>query len=206
MDIGTRASMDGLTIILRGVATPAGLELLDRTEAQVKEILGDRVYGSGQDDLATVTGDLLRRAGLTVAAGESCTGGLVAKRLTDVPGSSDYFVGGVTAYSNKVKTALLGVDEALLAAKGAVSEEVAAAMAEGARTLFGTDCAVSTTGVAGPGGGTAEKPIGLVFVGCALAGTTVVEDLHLPGTRDETRQRSAEAAMDLLRRRLSHAR
>ena len=85
-------------------------------------------------------------------------------------------------------------------------QEVAAAMAEGARTLFGTDCAVSTTGVAGPGGGTAEKPIGLVFVGCALAGTTVVEDLHLPGTRDETRQRSAEAAMDLLRRRLSHAR
>ncbi len=206
MDIGTRASMDGLTIILRGVATPAGLELLDRTEAQVREILGDRVYGSDQDDLATVTGDLLRRTGLTVAAGESCTGGLVAKRLTDVSGSSDYFVGGVTAYSNKVKTALLGVDEALLAAKGAVSEEVAAAMAEGACTLFGTDCAVSTTGVAGPGGGTAEKPVGLVFVGCVLAGTTVVEDLHLPGTRDETRQRSAEAAMDLLRRRLLHAR
>jgi len=203
MDIGTRTSTAGLTIILRATATKDGLRLLDRTETQVKEILGDRVYGSGQDDLASVAGCLLRRAGLTVAVGESCTGGLVAKRLTDTPGSSDYFLGGVIAYSNQAKTALLGVDEALLAAKGAVSAEVAAAMAEGACRLFGADCAVSTTGVAGPGGGSPGKPVGLVYIGSVVAGATVVENLNMPGSRDEIRQRSAQAAVDLLRRRLA---
>lgn len=202
MDIGTRASKDGLTIILRAVATPQGVLLLEQTEARIREILGDRVYGVDDDDLAAATGELLRRAGLTVSSGESCTGGLVAKRFTDAPGSSDYFVGGVVTYSNGAKSKLLGVDEALLAAKGAVSSEVAAAMAEGARSLFGTGCAVSTTGVAGPGGGSAQKPVGLVFIGSVVAGVTVVEELHLPGTREEIRYRSAQAAIDLLRRRL----
>ncbi len=156
------------------------------------------------EGLPEITGELLRRSGLTVAVAESCTGGLVAKRFTDVPGSSDYFVGGVTAYGNDVKTEVLGVPAQLLAAHGAVSEEVAAAMAEGAARLLRASCALSTTGVAGPDGGSEEKPVGLVFIGSVVHGVTEVERLRLFGRRDQIRERAALAALDLLRRRLLH--
>jgi nicotinamide-nucleotide amidase len=202
VQIGTRASLEELTIILRGPATPEGRRQLDEIEARVRSALGDRVFGVDGPTLPEITGRLLHQAGLTVAVAESCTGGLVGKRFTDIPGSSDYFVGGVTAYSNKVKTHVLGVPADLLERRGAVSAEVAAAMAEGVQRLLGSDCALSTTGVAGPGGGTEEKPVGLVFIASAVGGKTEVERLLLFGRRDQIRERAALAAIDLLRRRL----
>jgi nicotinamide-nucleotide amidase len=202
VEIGTRASLEELTIILRGPATPAGSRRLDEIQARVCSVLGDRVLGVDGPGLPEIVGGLLLGAGLTVAVAESCTGGLVGKRFTDVPGSSDYFLGGVTAYGNQVKTGVLGVPAGLLAENGAVSVEVAGAMAQGVQRLLSSDCALSTTGVAGPGGGTEEKPIGLVFVGSVVDGVTEVERLRLFGRRDQIRERAALAALDLMRRRL----
>jgi len=200
--IGTRAHLDGVTIILRGPASAEGRRKLDSVQQQVLAALGDRVYGDNGDELPEIAGALLRGAGLTVAVAESCTGGLLGKKLTDIAGSSDYFLGGVTAYDNRVKTQVLGVSAGLLADKGAVSEEVAAAMAEGVSRLLGADCALSTTGVAGPAGGTEAKPVGLVYVGSVVKGVTLVEQMRLPGQRDQVRERATYAALDLLRRRL----
>jgi nicotinamide-nucleotide amidase len=202
VDIGTRASIEGLMIILKALDAPEGRQALAATEARIREVMGDAVYGVEDDDLAAVTGSLLRKRGLTAACAESCTGGLLGKRLTDTPGSSDYFLGGVIAYSNKVKVAELGVDPGVLEARGAVSEEVAAAMAQGAAGRLGADCVLSTTGIAGPDGGTPEKPVGLVYVGCTINGHTTVERLMLWGRRAEVRERAAQAALSLLRRRL----
>ena len=200
--IGTRAAIDGLTIIVRGQDTPEGTKASGAVVARIRELLGERVFGVDSDGLTEVTGELIQRSGLSIAVAESCTAGLLGKRLTDVPGSSDYFLGGVTAYSNQVKTDVLGVPERLLAQYGAVSEETAAAMAQGAQALLGADCALSTTGIAGPGGGTDEKPVGLVFIGSVVHGVTKVERYRLFGTRDQIRERAAYSALDLLRRRL----
>jgi nicotinamide-nucleotide amidase len=202
VEIGTRAKIDGLSVILRAIDTREGLEALEKTQARIVELLGDRVLGVDCDGLPEIVADLLRKAGLTLSVAESCTGGLVGKRVTDVPGSSDCFLGGVTAYSNQVKTQLLDVPQGMLAQYGAVSEEVARTMAEGVARLLGSDCALSTTGVAGPGGGTDEKPVGLVFIGCTIKGVTEVERMRLWGKRDQVRERAALAALDLLRRRL----
>jgi nicotinamide-nucleotide amidase len=200
--LGTRASLDGLTLILRGQATPEGRRKLDVLQERVCATLGDKVYSLTNEDLPVVVGDRLRAAGLTVAVAESCTGGLLAKRLTDIAGSSEYFLGGVVAYDNLVKTGLLGVDETLLQTHGAVSEEVAAAMAEGVCRAIGADCGLSTTGIAGPDGGSEDKPVGLVYVGSVVKGVTRVERLRLWGARDQIRERAACSALDLLRRRL----
>jgi nicotinamide-nucleotide amidase len=143
-------------------------------------------------------------AGRTIATAESCTAGMIAARLTDRPGSSDYVAGGVVSYSNQAKMDLLGVDPALLEAHGAVSEPVAEAMASGALKRFGADTAVATTGIAGPGGGTAEKPVGTVCFSVMLAdGRTLTRTLRLPGGRSDVRERSTTVAMHLLRRALS---
>ncbi|HEY6575653.1 MAG TPA: nicotinamide-nucleotide amidohydrolase family protein, partial [Mycobacterium sp.] len=143
-------------------------------------------------------------AGRTIATAESCTAGMVAARLTDRPGSSDYVVGGVVSYSNQAKMDLLGVDPALLEANGAVSEPVAEAMAAGALKRFGADTAVATTGIAGPGGGTPDKPVGTVCFSVMLDdGTTVTRTLQLPGNRSDVRERSTTVAMHLLRQVLS---
>jgi nicotinamide-nucleotide amidase len=143
---------------------------------------------------------LLRDRGLTLATAESCTGGLVSVRLTDVPGSSDVFAGGIVAYSNDVKAGQLGVPEDVLREHGAVSAETAAAMARGALERVGADVAVSVTGVAGPGGGTGEKPVGLVF----LHASGPMGEKHLrfdfPGDRATIRGRAAVAALHLVRR------
>jgi PncC family amidohydrolase len=136
--------------------------------------------------------------GLTVAAAESCTGGLVAKAITDIPGSSGYFAGGVVSYSNEAKRRLLGVPVALLEAHGAVSAQVARAMALGARERFGTDLAVSVTGVAGPQGGSAAKPVGLTYVAVADAGGVEVRRFTWSGDRASNREASALAALELL--------
>jgi nicotinamide-nucleotide amidase len=136
--------------------------------------------------------------GLTVALAESCTGGLVAAAITEVPGSSGYFLGGVVAYSNDAKEAFLGVPEQLLAAHGAVSPEVAGAMAEGARARFGADLAVGVTGVAGPDGGSAEKPVGLVHLGIARAGEVGTIEQRFTGDRPAIREAAAFRTLALL--------
>ncbi len=136
----------------------------------------------------------------TLATAESCTGGLIGHLVTSVPGSSEYYVGGIIAYSNVVKRDVLGVSEELLRAVGAVSRECAEAMARGVRALLKTDYAVATTGIAGPGGGTPTKPVGLVYVACAGPEGTVVEEYRLSGDRWENITQAAEAALQLLLR------
>jgi len=143
-------------------------------------------------------GKLLREKGLTLAVAESCTGGLLGMRLTEVPGSSDYFRGGVIAYSNAVKEAVLGVPRAILEEKGAVSPECARAMAEGARRLLGADLALAITGIAGPTGGTPEKPVGLVYIALAHPGGVEVERHEFRGSRQGVRWSASEAALALL--------
>jgi nicotinamide-nucleotide amidase len=176
---------------------------LDAIEVRMRERLGRHVYGSGNDDLAAVVGRCLEAGGWSVAVAESCTGGLLAKRLTDAAGASAYVAGGVVAYSNALKTTLLGVDPALIERVGAVSEEVASAMLDGAHRLTGAHAALSITGIAGPGGGTPEKPVGTVWIGASLGERRIVRSYVLPGTRAEVRTRSAQTALarllDLLR-------
>src|SRR5262249_51684563 len=144
--------------------------------------------------------------GRRIATAEASTGGLLAARLTDRPGSSAYVAGGVVAYANEAKTDLLGIERDLIAAHGAVSEPVAEAMADGARKRFGADTAVAITGVAGPGGGTDEKPVGTVcFTVKLVDGDTFTRTMQLPGNRSDIRERSTTVAMHMVRRALSRA-
>ena len=145
---------------------------------------------------------LLRQSGLTLALAESCTGGMIAARITAIAGSSAYFMGGVVAYSNGVKTGLLLVPEELLACHGAVSGEVAKAMADGARLVIGSDLALSVTGIAGPDGGTAEKPVGTVFIALSGLQTSIVQQHLFHGDRATIRQQTSEQAFFLLKNHL----
>jgi len=164
--------------------------------------MGSAVYGEGSTDLAASILDLCRERSLTIAVGESCTGGLLGARLTAIGGSSDVVVGGVIAYRNDVKVAQLGVDPGTLAAHGAVSEPVALQMARGARERLGADVGIGITGVAGPGGGSPEKPVGTVWVALDLGGDNRAQKLVLIGDRAEIRYRATQAALDMLRRAL----
>ena len=147
-----------------------------------------------------VVGGLLKRRGLTLAVAESCTGGLIGDRLTDVPGSSEYFVGGVISYSNRAKVRMLGVREPTLATWGAVSEQTVREMVAGVCRRFGAQAGVAVSGIAGPSGGTRAKPVGLVYV-CAMAGKRVMVERHLfRGDRRAVKEQSAEAALRLCRR------
>jgi PncC family amidohydrolase len=149
--------------------------------------------------LAEEVGYMLRARGRTIAVAESCTGGRVGDMITSVPGSSDYFLGGVISYSDKAKVALLGVSAESIGSEGAVSETVARQMAEGARKAFGADVGVSTTGIAGPGGGSAAKPVGLVFIAVSSGGRTECRRHVFAGTRDDVKSRSSESALALVR-------
>jgi nicotinamide-nucleotide amidase len=168
----------------------------------IRDHLGPLVYGEGSDTMETVVGRLLRAAGRTIAVAESCTGGLVAQRLTEVPGSSDYFLGGVVAYANAAKHALLGVPEDLLGEHGAVSDPVVRSMAEGVRARFGADLGVATTGISGPDGGSREKPVGLVHVALADGDHTHADHFVFPLDRTRHRQLTAQVALDWVRRSL----
>jgi nicotinamide-nucleotide amidase len=160
-------------------------------------------YAEGTTDLAEVVLRECRARGLRLAVAESCTGGMLGERLTAIGGSSDVVAGGVIAYDNDVKIDLLGVDPVELARHGAVSEQVATGMATGAMRRFGVGVGVAITGVAGPGGGSAEKPVGTVWIAVATADETVARQLRLPGNRDEVRRRATQAALDLVRRSLA---
>lgn len=143
-------------------------------------------------------GDLLRKRGLTLVVAESCTGGLVGHRITQAPGSSDYFLGGIIAYSNPVKNRLLGVKQKTLRIHGAVSRETAVEMAGGARRELKADIGLSATGIAGPGGGTKLKPVGLVYVGLADSKTVVARRYEFTGTRNQIKTQAADAALTML--------
>jgi nicotinamide-nucleotide amidase len=176
--------------------------LLDGLAGQIEERLGDAVFAFRGEKMEEVVGLRLAVGGFTLATAESCTGGLIAHRLTEVPGSSTYFMEGVVTYSNEAKTRLLGVPAELIEAHGAVSAEVAEAMAEGVKRRADTDFGLAVTGVAGPGGGTEEKPVGLVYVALADDAHTEHRRLMLPGDRYLIRWRASQFALDLLRRRL----
>ncbi len=168
----------------------------------VREALGTDCYGVDGESLEVVVGALLRERGLSVSTAESCTGGLVAHRLTNIPGSSRYVERGVVVYSNEAKTDLLGVPAELIRAHGAVSAPVAEAMARGACRIGGTACGVAITGIAGPDGGSPEKPVGTVFVGVASPAGVEVRRFRFAGGRESVKWQSAQAALDMLRRAL----
>ena len=178
-------------------------EALARAEKIVAAQLGAQLVSRDQSSLEKVIVDRLSARGETLATAESCTGGLLAHRVTNVPGASAVFLEGFVTYANEAKTRALGVDAALLRAHGAVSREVAAAMAEGARTAAGVDHALATTGIAGPGGGSEAKPVGTVFIALATKlGPTTVEQHRFPTDRETFKDLTAQTALDLLRRRL----
>lgn len=183
--------------------TPAECEkLLEPVVEKICGLLGDDVYGVDVDSLEQVVGDGLRQRGMTLAVAESCTGGLLSKRITDVPGCSDYYLGGVCSYANEVKMNLLGVKKETLDTLGAVSSEVAEQMAEGVAKALGADVGVGITGVAGPGGGTEEKPVGLVYISVWHKGQHFTRKMKAANGRDRIRMQAASTALDLIRRNI----
>ncbi len=178
---------------------------LDEMRRVLGELAGDAVYTDRDDDvLETVVGRLATDAGKTITTAESCTGGLVAERLTRVPGSSAYYLGGIVSYTNELKMQLLGVPESYFVDHGAVSEPVARAMAQGVRSRYGSDYGIGITGVAGPGGGSEAKPVGTVHMAVAGPGDDDVEHrkVRFPGGRDRVRKQASQLVLDLLRRDL----
>lgn len=181
--------------------TPEACEkLLEPVVEEICALLGDDVYGVDVDSLEQVVGDGLRARGMTLAVAESCTGGLLSKRITDVPGCSDYYLGGVCSYANKVKMNLLGVRKETLDTVGAVSPEVAEQMAEGVAKALGADVGVGITGVAGPGGGTEVKPVGLVYISVWCKGKHFTRKMKSTNGRDRVRMQAASTALDMIRR------
>lgn len=176
--------------------------LLDEVGEQIEAILGDRIYSRTGEPLEVVVGNLLRDRGETVSVAESATGGLLAVRITSVPGASDYFAGGFLVYNDRMKAALLGIPESMLKEHTAVSEPVAEAMAVAAQERTGSSYALSITGVAGPGGGEEKTPVGTVFIGIAGPDGRGVHRARFPGNRDFVRNMAAQTALDLLRRKL----
>ena len=192
-----------LHLAARGATEDAAVRALDAATAELAGVLGRDLVSSDGSQLEAVVGRMLQERAARVAVAESCTGGLVASRLTDVAGSSAYVHAGWVVYSNEAKVALLGVDAASIAAHGAVSEPVARALATGARERGGVEYGIAVTGIAGPGGGSAAKPVGTVYV--ALAGPDGlqrVRRLSLPGEREQVKFQASQAALDLLRRAL----
>ena len=185
-------------------STPAeAVRVLDAAVAALQAALGSAIYSVDGRSLEMVVGDLLRARHATVAIAESCTGGLLASRLTDVPGSSDYVERGVVCYSNRAKVDLAGVPEALIGEHGAVSEPVARAMAEGIRNKAGTEIGLGVTGIAGPGGGTPQKPVGTVAIAVAVGDAVRVGTSQFFGDREQIKFQAAQSALNQLRLMLS---
>jgi nicotinamide-nucleotide amidase len=193
------AGLVSVRVVSRGRTPQDAQRLAADTVATLRQRLGDLVVGEGDESMASAVGDLLRARRQTLAVAESCTGGMLGQMITVVPGASDYFLGGLVTYANGAKTKFLDVPGEMLKEHGAVSEPVARTMAERCRERFGSDWALSVTGIAGPGGGTEEKPVGLVHMG--LAGPGGVEATHriFGGTRPIVRLRASLAAMNNLR-------
>ncbi|HIY21882.1 MAG TPA: competence/damage-inducible protein A [Candidatus Flavonifractor merdigallinarum] len=189
-----------LRITAKAESESAARALIAPVEEELRALFGDKIYGADLSSLEEAVLALLKEKGLTMGSAESCTGGLIAKRITDLPGSSAVFRGGVVSYATQVKHTVLGVPEELLEQYGAVSEPVARAMAEGARRVLGCDLAVSTTGVAGPDSDERGNPVGLVYVALATSEGTHVRKLHAGTGRERVRTAAAHNAFDLVRR------
>ena len=175
-------------------------KLLDEITDRMALALGEHLYSTDGEALEEVVARILNENRATVAVAESCTGGMLAERLTNVPGSSSYFLGGVICYSNDLKTTLVGVPQSLIESKGAVSSEVALALADGIRKRTGATLGLGVTGVAGPGGGTPEKPVGLVHIGLADEHGPRERAYRFPGDRERIRQFASQSALDAVRR------
>lgn len=188
-----------LRITARAAAPEEADRLISAKVAEIREALGDHVYGEDDEKLEFVVARLLLESGQTVALAESCSGGLLSHRLTNVPGSSSYLLGGFVTYSNEAKIEVLGVEKRLLEAKGAVSAEVASMMAEGARKLCGANIGVGITGIAGPGGETPEKPVGLTYIALSAPGAEFARRYEFWGSRLEVKERASQTALHLLR-------
>ncbi len=184
------------------LTTDKGKDFLEEMKREVINRLTPYVYGMGGVSLEEKVGELVLRRGLTLAVAESCTGGLLSDRLTNVPGSSNYFLGGVVAYTNEIKKMTLGVKEETLKRFGAVSKEVALEMANGVRERFGAGIGISITGIAGPAGGTPKKPVGLVWIGLATANKAFFKEFHLSGDRRAIKEMAVQRALDITRRYL----
>ena len=175
---------------------------IKQAEENIRAKAGDYIYGSDNETMAEAIGILLKEKQLTISTAESCTGGYIANQITNVSGSSVYFERGFVTYSNRSKSELLGISRELIERHGAVSKEVAEAMAAGVRTRTGTDIGLSTTGIAGPTGGTPEKPVGLVFIGYSDKNTTLALKFNFGDDRLRFKERTAQAALNLLRKKL----
>ncbi len=188
-----------LRVTIRSTDKEPALKQLNHAEAIIRERLGNRVFGVDEETHSQVVGRLLRDNRLTLATAESCSGGLLGGKITAEAGSSDYYLGGVVTYANSAKEKLIGVKNISLLNDGAVSESVAGEMAQGVRRLLGTDFGLATTGIAGPGGDTADKPIGLVYIALAYSKGVKVEKHQFTGKRDSVRNMTVEAALNMLR-------
>ena len=200
IEVGYCAAMGQIEVRL--AATPANTALLEEKIVAVRAALGATIYAETRVGLEETVGRLLAAQKKTLAVAESCTGGLIGHRLTTIAGSSTYFLGGVICYSNDSKVRDLAVPRALIEEHGAVSEEVARTMAEGVRVRFGADCGGAVTGIAGPDGGTAAKPVGTVWIAVADVVGTVAKLRCFPTTREHVKLWSSQQALDLLLRRL----
>lgn len=194
-----------LRVSARAATEEAAITLINPIAEEIIKIAGEHYYGDNEDTLESVIGDLLRQRGQTLSVAESCTGGGLGQMITAVSGSSEYFLGGIISYDNSVKIGLLGVQPTTLATSGAVSDAVAGQMATGVRARLGTDWGIGITGIAGPGGGTEAKPVGLVYIGIAGPQGQVVSHRYQFGHfrgREWIRHLSCCSALDLLRRSL----
>lgn len=202
--LGICVTFPWIRITLRAEADneAAVTELLGTAAGEVRERLNDFIFSEDGSSLDKVVANLFRNHGLKLALAESCTGGMIAKRITDIPGSSSYFIEGVVTYGNAAKMRLLGVAPELLDTKGAVSSECASAMAKGVRSAAGSDLGLAVTGIAGPDGGTEEKPVGTVFISLAAPDGCWTKRFQFHGSREEIRTLTAWTALDWLRRYL----
>jgi len=185
-------------------------------ERQIRKKLGSIVFGADDETLESLVGKLLIKKRKTLAVAESCTGGLIANRITDIPGSTKYLLMGTTTYSNEAKTTLLGVPPELIRKHGAVSRQVAMAMAKGTLNLSGADIAIAVTGIAGPSGGTKRKPVGTIYIALAMAPSPIpspplgervrVRGYNFSGTRQDIKYQASQAALDMIRKHLSFPR
>jgi nicotinamide-nucleotide amidase len=206
IQLGLLASALGVTISLTARGIPSRTTpLLNRMVSVVKRRLHHQIYAEGDETMEEVVGRQLSKHGLRLSVAESCTGGLIGHRLTQVPGSSAYFERGIISYSNQAKGEILGVPLSLLKQYGAVSHQVAAAMAKGVRLKSGADLGLSVTGIAGPGGGTEHKPVGLVYIGLNAGSvrrsrqSTITEELRFHGDRQTIKIRASQAALNMVR-------
>lgn len=191
-----------LSLLIRDSKPQTAKKLFDSSCQAIGTVLGDHIYGYDRDSMERIVGDYLRKKSMSLAVAESCTGGLISEKITDIPGSSSYFLGGVVSYDNSMKNQFLGVPLDMIKNKGAVSRDVAEAMAYGVREKSGADVALAVTGIAGPGGGSKDKPVGTVYIAVSTPRGDWVSAFHFQGDRQQIRELSAQNGLDLLRRYL----